>query len=79
MLSLDKRLTAPQWSPALSATKVLLSIDSLLGCPNPDDPLVPTVAQLYLDDREAFNKRAAEYTRMHAFSTLEELASEHLS
>ena len=30
-----------QWSPALTVSKVLLCICSLLDDPNPDDPLVP--------------------------------------
>uniref|UniRef100_A0A668S2Y6 E2 ubiquitin-conjugating enzyme n=1 Tax=Oreochromis aureus TaxID=47969 RepID=A0A668S2Y6_OREAU len=34
-----------QWSPALTVSKVLLSICSLLCDPNPDDPLVPDIAQ----------------------------------
>ncbi|KAK6157813.1 hypothetical protein DH2020_012061 [Rehmannia glutinosa] len=34
-----------QWSPALTISKVLLSICSLLTDPNPDDPLVPEIAQ----------------------------------
>jgi len=63
------------WSPALSASKVLLSIDSLLGCPNPDDPLVPVISQLYRDDREMFLKRAVEHTRQHASASLDELAT----
>lgn len=29
------------WSPVLTIPKVLLSISSLLGDPNPDDSLVP--------------------------------------
>ena len=33
-----------QWSPALTISKVLLSICSLLTDPNPDDPLVPDIA-----------------------------------
>ncbi|KAE8768362.1 ubiquitin-conjugating enzyme E2 28 [Hordeum vulgare] len=33
-----------QWSPALTISKVLLSICSLLTDPNPDDPLVPEIA-----------------------------------
>ena len=36
-----------QWSPALTISKVLLSICSLLTDPNPDDPLVPSIAELY--------------------------------
>ena len=34
-----------QWSPALTISKVLLSISSLLTDPNPNDPLVPEIAQ----------------------------------
>jgi ubiquitin-protein ligase len=36
-----------QWSPALTISKVLLSLSSLLTDPNPDDPLVPEIAQTY--------------------------------
>ena len=36
-----------QWSPALTISKVLLSICSLLTDPNPDDPLVPEIAHIY--------------------------------
>jgi ubiquitin-conjugating enzyme E2 D/E len=35
-----------QWSPALTISKVLLSICSLLTDPNPNDPLVPEIAQV---------------------------------
>ena len=41
-----------QWSPALTISKVLLSISSLLTDPNPDDPLVPEIANLYKSNRE---------------------------
>ena len=41
-----------QWSPALTIAKVLLSISSLLTDPNPDDPLVPEIANLYKGNRE---------------------------
>ena len=34
-------------SPALTISKVLLSICSLLTDPNPDDPLVPEIARLF--------------------------------
>lgn len=55
-----------QWSPALSITKVLLSVCSLLSDPNPDDPLVPEIANLYKTDKEQFNKNAKEYTIRYA-------------
>lgn len=55
-----------QWSPALSITKVLLSVCSLLSDPNPDDPLVLEIANLYKTNREEFNKKAQEYTTRYA-------------
>ena len=35
-----------QWSPALTISKALLSISSLLTEPNPDHPLVPEIADV---------------------------------
>lgn len=55
-----------QWSPALTISKVLLSISSLLTDPNPDDPLVPDIAQLYKTDMERHNNNAREWTAKYA-------------
>ena len=55
-----------QWSPALTLSKVLLSISSLLTDPNPDDPLVPEIAIIYKDDKATFESNAAEWTRLYA-------------
>lgn len=49
------------WSPALTISKLLLSISSLLSDPNPDDPLDVKAAELYLSNREEFNKTARSY------------------
>ena len=54
------------WSPALMISKVLLSICSLLTDPNPDDPLVPEIADLYKNDRAKFNKIARNHTLLYA-------------
>ncbi len=45
-----------QWSPALSVTKVLLSICSLLTDPNPDDPLNAAVANEYKNNRKLYDE-----------------------
>lgn len=50
------------WSPALTVSKVLLSICSLLCDPNPDDPLVPDIARMYKNDREKYNRTAQLWT-----------------
>jgi ubiquitin-conjugating enzyme E2 D/E len=49
------------WSPALTISKLLLSISSLLSDPNPDDPLDVKAAESYLNNREEFNKTARSY------------------
>lgn len=55
-----------QWSPALTLSKVLLSICSLLTDPNPDDPLVPEIAHIYKTDRARYEETAREWTRKYA-------------
>ena len=50
------------WSPALTISKVLLSICSLLNDPNPDDPLVPDIAEQYVKNRAAYDITAREWT-----------------
>jgi ubiquitin-conjugating enzyme E2 D len=55
-----------QWSPALTVSKVLLSISSLFSDPNPADPLSPDVARVYIHDREAFNQTARQWTLKYA-------------
>ena len=54
------------WSPALTISKVLLSICSLLTDPNPDDPLVPERAKLYKTNRKQHDKCAREWTQKYA-------------
>merc|ERR1712125_35248 len=54
------------WSPALTISKVLLSICSLLTDCNPHDPLVGSIAHQYLTDEEAHNEMAAEWTKKYA-------------
>jgi ubiquitin-conjugating enzyme E2 D/E len=56
------------WSPALTITKVLLSISSLLTDPNPDDPLAPEVAMVYKSNIKLFNKTAKDWTNEYAQS-----------
>jgi ubiquitin-conjugating enzyme E2 D/E len=55
-----------KWSPALTVSKILLSICSLLNDPNPNDPLEPEIATQYTDSPEAFNKTAKMWTEKYA-------------
>jgi ubiquitin-conjugating enzyme E2 N len=56
------------WSPALQIRTILLSIQALLGAPNPDDPLAPDVAKRWKDDEQAAIATAREWTRTHAMA-----------
>ena len=55
-----------QWSPALTISKVLLSICSLLSEPNPNDPLEPDIAKLLVESKEKHDGEAREYTLQYA-------------
>ena len=54
------------WSPALTVTKLLLSISSLLNDPNPKDPLVKSIADMYEKNRNEYNRKAREFTLRYA-------------
>lgn len=54
------------WSPALQIPTILLSIQALMGAPNPDDPLANDVAQRWKEDEPAAIQTARDWTRTHA-------------
>ncbi|XP_017059313.1 ubiquitin-conjugating enzyme E2 D3 [Drosophila ficusphila] len=55
-----------EWSPALSVSKLLLSIVCLLGDPNPKDPLEAEVALLYISNRAQHDRVARAWTDQYA-------------
>ena len=55
-----------QWSPAITISKVLLSVSSLLSDPNPEHPVFPEAANLYEKDYAKFEKTAIEWTKKYA-------------
>ena len=48
------------WSPALTISKVLLSISSLLTEPNPNDPLMADIAREFKEDRARHDENAKD-------------------
>ncbi|CAE6437820.1 unnamed protein product [Rhizoctonia solani] len=54
------------WSPALSLYKVMLSLSSLLTDPNPNDPLVPSIANEYTRRRKVHDTTARRWVQLHA-------------
>jgi len=55
-----------KWSPALTISKVLLSICSLLTDCNPADPLVGSIATQYQQNREEHDRIARLWTKRYA-------------
>uniref|UniRef100_UPI00358EA3C8 ubiquitin-conjugating enzyme E2 E1-like n=1 Tax=Myxine glutinosa TaxID=7769 RepID=UPI00358EA3C8 len=64
MICLD--ILKDNWSPALTISKVLLSICSLLTDANPADPLVGSIAKQYLTNRGEHDKTARQWTLRYA-------------
>uniref|UniRef100_A0A0X3NHR6 E2 ubiquitin-conjugating enzyme n=1 Tax=Schistocephalus solidus TaxID=70667 RepID=A0A0X3NHR6_SCHSO len=56
------------WSPALTISKVLLSICSLLTDCNPADPLVGSIANQYIHNRSEHDRTAKQWTKKYANS-----------
>lgn len=55
-----------KWTPALTISKILLSICSLLSDPNPNDPLVPDIARQLKNDPDSYFQTAKEWTTLYA-------------
>jgi ubiquitin-conjugating enzyme E2 N len=68
MMSAQANSISDNWSPALQIRTILLSIQALLGAPNPDDPLANDVAQRWKEDEQAAIQTAKEWTRTHAMT-----------
>lgn len=55
-----------KWSPALTISKALLSICSMMDDPNPNDPLMPEIAELLRKNKNLHDQNAREMTLKHA-------------
>ncbi|CAG9131249.1 unnamed protein product [Plutella xylostella] len=54
------------WVPTITLETLLVSLQTLLGNPNPDDPLMMDIANEYKNDKEMFMKNARDYTEKYA-------------
>ena len=64
-------LLGDHWWPGLTINKILLAIRDLLRTPEPDDtmeddPFIEEICKLYLEDKDAYNKNAREWTKKYA-------------
>ena len=55
-----------KWSPALTLSKVLLGILSLLSDCNPSDPLVGSIAKQYKENKDEHDRTARLWTKRYA-------------
>ena len=55
-------LSTSKWNPALTISKVLVSLMLLLVAPNASDPLDSRVANVYRNDIENYNKIVRQMT-----------------
>ncbi|KAF9437438.1 hypothetical protein BGZ76_000701 [Entomortierella beljakovae] len=55
-----------QWKPATRINQVLRALVTLLEQPNPDDPLMTDIAEIYSNDQAKFQKTAKEHTKKYA-------------
>jgi ubiquitin-protein ligase len=65
-LSILRRKPDGEWSAAWTLGKALIAIRSLFASANPDDPLNPQAANLYLRDKVAFDAQALVMTQEYA-------------
>ncbi|KAK3737013.1 hypothetical protein QZH41_018396, partial [Actinostola sp. cb2023] len=59
-----------QWAAAMTLRTVLLSIQSLLASPEPDDPQDAVVAKQFKEDRHAYIETAKHWTHTYAGGTV---------
>jgi len=55
-----------KWTPALTVTRVCLSLQLLMQEPNPDDPLDNKVADQWKNDIDTAHKIAQDWTKKYA-------------
>ncbi|XP_057321255.1 ubiquitin-conjugating enzyme E2 T-like [Microplitis mediator] len=56
------------WNPTFTLENIFVAVQSLLGHPNPDDPLMPAIANEYRFYKSEFEKKAREHVLKHANS-----------
>ena len=58
------------WSPALTISKMLISLVSLLSEPNPDNPLSAEAAHLYLHNYKYYIQKVKLYIKLYNYKNL---------
>ncbi|KAI8433117.1 hypothetical protein MSG28_013967 [Choristoneura fumiferana] len=54
------------WTPTITLDTLLITLQTLLANPNPDDPLMMDIAMEYKENIDTFMKNARAHTEKHA-------------
>ncbi|CAB4056884.1 UBE2T [Lepeophtheirus salmonis] len=54
------------WKASLNISSILMSIRLLMNEPNPDDPLMAEIAEVFTKNYETYKKRARDWTQKYA-------------
>lgn len=57
-----------QWRPTIGIEGLLIAIRMLLQNPNPDDPLMPEIAEEFKYNRKEFDRKVEEFVKKYAKS-----------
>lgn len=57
------------WKPTISLENLIVAVQSLLGNPNPDDPLMIDIAEEYRFSRKEFERKARQFAEKHGRSS----------
>ena len=56
------------WRPSQNLKTLMLSIYSLLSCPNPDDPFNSELAAVYRNDESKYHSMIKEHCQINALT-----------
>lgn len=77
-LDILKPLPQGAWKPVMNVSSCLTSLQVLMSEPNPDDPLMPEIAEQFQYQREKFNQTAAEWTKNYAIQESDNSAAKRI-
>lgn len=65
-LDLLKMPPKGSWRPTIGIEGLLVAVRMLLETPNPEDPLMVEIAEVYMNNRTEFERKVEEYVKKYA-------------
>jgi ubiquitin-protein ligase len=60
-----------KWTPGLKVESILLSLQSFLNTPEPDDPLSNEVAKIFRKDKKKYNEKVIEFKKKYCSKNMD--------